>query len=135
MNSGELYSQILKDCDRMIRQIAFVHFPHKEWLEDLYQEIYLNIWQSLEKFKGNSSITTYIYRIACNVSILYAKKRSNYLNNEVSLDDLPNLYNFVRNEADDTLIQELYVLIYKLNSYDSQYVFYCFLCAFGYLYY
>lgn len=114
-----MYLQILKDCDRMIRKIAFVHFPHKEWLEDLYQEIRLNIWQNLEHFKGSSSLTTYIYRIALNVAILYAKKRNNFFNHEVSSDEIANLYNFVENDSNDTLIQELYMLINKLNSYDK----------------
>ena len=40
----------------------------------MYQEVLINIWRSLDKFRGESKLSTFIYRIAVNVSITYASK-------------------------------------------------------------
>ena len=37
--------------------------------QDLHQEILLAIWKSLSNFKGDSSIHTYIYRVAYNQAL------------------------------------------------------------------
>ena len=46
--------------------------------EDLFQEIFINIHRALPRFRGESSINTWIYRIAANTSINYLKKQSRY---------------------------------------------------------
>jgi RNA polymerase sigma factor (sigma-70 family) len=37
--------------------------------QDLFQEVVFQIWKSLDKFKGKSSIDTWIYKIAINVCL------------------------------------------------------------------
>jgi RNA polymerase sigma-70 factor (ECF subfamily) len=44
--------------------------------QDLHQEILLAIWQSLAKFKGESSIHTFIYRVAYNQALNHIAKHS-----------------------------------------------------------
>jgi len=50
----------------------------KEDREDLFQEIFINIHKALPHFRGDSSINTWIYRIAANTSINYLKKQNRY---------------------------------------------------------
>ena len=42
---------------------------------DVLQNIYIKIWKSLPRFKGNSKIYTWIYRIATNESITFLNKK------------------------------------------------------------
>ncbi|MBN1388608.1 MAG: RNA polymerase sigma factor [Bacteroidales bacterium] len=44
--------------------------------EDLAQEVFLEVLNSIEKFKGHSSISTWIYRIAVNKSLNFVRDRS-----------------------------------------------------------
>lgn len=37
--------------------------------QDLFQEVIFQIWKSLDKFKGKSSIDTWVYKIAINVCL------------------------------------------------------------------
>ena len=48
---------------------------------DVMQEVFIKIWKSLSHFKGNSSLYTWIYRIAVNESLNFLKsqKRRNML--------------------------------------------------------
>lgn len=42
--------------------------------DDLVQEIALQIWQSLDRFTGRSSIDTWAYRIALNTALAWRRK-------------------------------------------------------------
>ncbi|MUV04693.1 sigma-70 family RNA polymerase sigma factor [Flavobacterium rakeshii] len=43
--------------------------------KDLAQEVFLKVWQSLESFRGDASIGTWIYRITVNVCLQEIRRR------------------------------------------------------------
>ena len=43
--------------------------------DDLLQEIFIKIWSSLSSFRGDSSLYTWIYRIATNESLRLVLRR------------------------------------------------------------
>lgn len=43
--------------------------------DDLLQEIFIKIWQNLHSFRGDSSLFTWLYRIATNETLTFLKKR------------------------------------------------------------
>lgn len=56
---------------------------------DITQEVFIKIWQNLEKFKGNSQLFTWIYRIASNQCLEFLrKKRLRYF---IPIVDVENL--------------------------------------------
>ncbi|MEI7927939.1 MAG: sigma-70 family RNA polymerase sigma factor [Verrucomicrobiales bacterium] len=58
---------------------------HKEDTHDLLQNIFARAYQSLGKFRGQSSFYTWIYQIAVNQTLNFLKKRKRRAG--VSLDD------------------------------------------------
>ena len=44
--------------------------------EDLAQDIFIEVFRSIDRFKGRSSLSTWIYRIAVNKSINFVRDRS-----------------------------------------------------------
>jgi RNA polymerase sigma-70 factor (ECF subfamily) len=42
--------------------------------EDLFQEIAVQLWHSVEAFRGNSGTVTWIYRVALNTALAWARK-------------------------------------------------------------
>ena len=42
--------------------------------EDLFQEIALQMWHSVEAFRGDCAVTTWIYRVAFNTAIAWGRK-------------------------------------------------------------
>lgn len=75
---------ILKYGDKLYGLI-FNMTHHKEDTHDLLQEIFAKAYQSLPKFKGNSTFYTWIYQIAVNRTLNFLKKRKRRV--ELSLDD------------------------------------------------
>ncbi len=49
--------------------------------EDVGQEVFVRFYQALDKFKGESSLSTYLIRIAINLSLneIKKRKRNNFL--------------------------------------------------------
>ncbi len=42
--------------------------------QDLFQEILVRIWRHMDSFRGESSISTWVYRIAYNTALSYSAK-------------------------------------------------------------
>ena len=59
--------------------------------EDLINDITLELWKSFERFKGDSKISTWIYRIALNTSMNY--KRNREKDRMFFIDDLKQFEN------------------------------------------
>jgi RNA polymerase sigma-70 factor, ECF subfamily len=87
MNDSEIIRLILKG-DRQIFRLfvekyqsmvfrtcmGFLH--DKDDADDLTQDIFIQAYQSLNSFKGDSSFSTWIYRIAVNASLNRVRKNS-----------------------------------------------------------
>jgi len=53
--------------------------PHDR--DDLVQEIALQVWRSLERFSGRSSLDTWAYRVALNTALAWRRKSTTRLRN------------------------------------------------------
>ncbi len=45
--------------------------------DDIVQDVFVKVWHNLDKFKGESSLFTWIYRIATNESLQFLRKKRN----------------------------------------------------------
>ena len=55
----------------MIKRIASSHEAQPPLLEDLMQDIYFAIWRALPSFRGDSSLRTFVARIATNRAVTH----------------------------------------------------------------
>lgn len=55
-----------------LRAISRTWAP-RAW-EDLYQEIALQLWQSLDRFEGRAHLDTWVYLVALNAAIDFARR-------------------------------------------------------------
>ena len=55
---------------KVVRAYAFT--PHDQ--EDLFQEIALQLWHSIDAFRGDSAVATWIYRVALNTALAWNRK-------------------------------------------------------------
>ena len=46
--------------------------------EDLFQEIALQVWRSVDAFRGDAAVTTWIYRVALNTAIAWTRKEDRH---------------------------------------------------------
>ena len=83
--------------------------------EDLINDITLELWKSFGRFKGDSKISTWIYRIALNTSMNYKRKREK--DRLFFLDDLKQIENlsWLIEQPDSSHSEILYQCIDELN--------------------
>jgi len=51
---------------------------HENAAEEIMQEVYLTVWQGSRKFRGQSSVKTWVFRIAYFQSISWLRKHHDY---------------------------------------------------------
>ncbi len=74
-----MFNKIVHDNGDRIRRICNYYSTNQEDRKDMYQEILVNIWKSLDSFRGASAVSTWIYRIAVNTSLGFTGKAFKHL--------------------------------------------------------
>lgn len=77
MNKEETFNKIVADNDQRIHRICRYYNSDPEDRKDMYQEILINIWKSLDSFRGDSTVNTWVYRVAVNTSLSFTGKTFN----------------------------------------------------------
>ena len=99
---GEGAVDLLEQHKYKILRFCTIYANNTEDREDLFQEIIFNIWRSLPSFKGQSNVTTWLYKIALRVSMRYAQKTAKMRNLRRPLKGLDLTF-----EAKHDTVQEL----------------------------
>lgn len=64
------FASIIQKHSRIINKVCYFYATDKWPFEDLRQEIYVNIWLGLNQFRGESKMSTWIYRVAVNSALM-----------------------------------------------------------------
>ena len=59
---------------KVVHAYAFEHADR----QDLFQEIVLQVWHSVDAFRGQSSVPTWLYRVALNTAIAWTRKEDRH---------------------------------------------------------
>ncbi len=69
------FSQLLDQYEERLYRLSYRFTNNSTDAEDLTQEIFLSIYRSLPKFRGDSSLSTWIYRVAMNHCLEFLRRR------------------------------------------------------------
>jgi len=101
----ERFNNLVKDNQHKILKICKYYAPVSEDHKDIYQEILVNIWKSLDSFRGDALESTWIYRIALNTAMGFAGKEFRRM--KIVLDGgEKNLYNLISEDDSDFKMKE-----------------------------
>jgi RNA polymerase sigma-70 factor (ECF subfamily) len=84
---------------------------------DAAQEVFIKIWEHLESFRGESSIGTWIYRIAVNTCLLHLRKQSS--KKRKMLPELPLMDTDASMQEEGERLQKMYQCINRLSATDK----------------
>ena len=74
-NNVEAFEELIAPHTNQLLNYAFRMLKNREDAEDALQETYLKAYNSLEKFEGNSSFKTWLYKITTNVCLDMIRKQ------------------------------------------------------------
>jgi len=111
----EQFLDILEKNIGIILKISRAYTQSVQDKEDLINDITLELWKSFERFKGDSKISTWIYRVAINTSMNFSrKKKSDKLFFPTDLNQFES-QNWILDPPDSSPSEILYQCIDELN--------------------
>ena len=106
------YAELVDRYKDLVYTLALRMLKHKEEAEEVAQDTFIKVFKSLNKFKGDSKFSTWIYRVAYNTCLDTIKKNKKYLNNIAidkftynKLDTIDNALDNIISEEKNTLIK------------------------------
>jgi len=88
LNFEAVFIQWIKDYEKLIRHLI-IGFEAKPALQDeLYQDITLNIWRALPKFRQDASVKTFVARIAHNILATHVAKSVRTIKTDRDIDSI-----------------------------------------------
>jgi len=73
-NKEAAFVNTIKENEGIIYKIARMYTNSPDDVNDLYQDIVYQLWKYFDTFKGDSKISTWVYRVAMNTSITQWRK-------------------------------------------------------------
>jgi len=107
----------------IVHKVCRIYTTNQDAHNDLFQEITIQLWKAYPKFRGDSKLSTWMYRIGLNTAItLYRKSKRT-----IHTQDFDNvLYRIESKEYDDTEEEQLklmYSAIHQLSDIDKALIF------------
>jgi RNA polymerase sigma-70 factor (ECF subfamily) len=114
------FLDILNNHRGLIYKVCNLYCSDPEDRKDLFQEIVLQVWKSLESFRRESALSTWMYRIALNTAITHFKREKRSVN-PVSITgiDIPDINDSFEKEE---LLKQLFIAIEHLDKIDKSIV-------------
>lgn len=73
--SAHTFFQLVQQNQEMIYNVCFRLIGNRQDAEDIAQDVFVRAHQNLAQFQGESEISTWLYRIAVNLSLNFIKRR------------------------------------------------------------
>jgi RNA polymerase sigma-70 factor (ECF subfamily) len=71
----QLFHELLAENQSRIQRLCYGFLGPCGDVDDLFQEIMVNVWNSLPAFRGEARASTWLYRIAVNTALIHRRKR------------------------------------------------------------
>ncbi|WP_372651020.1 RNA polymerase sigma factor [Draconibacterium sp.] len=124
MTKEEKFNTIVSENGERIRNICRYYNSNVEDQKDMYQEVLVNIWKSLDSFRGDSAMSTWVYRVAVNTSLTFTGKAFKHMKLMVD-SDTTNLNSILDDEnlkqklAEEKLLECMQLELNQLSVIDK----------------
>lgn len=117
--SGDVYAfeDLYKRDHSRVYAICFRMTKNKSMAEDLTQDVFIHIWKKISTYKGDSQLSTWIFRMTVNAVLMHFRKKHVRLEKDSLEDNTPEI-NIARskgyNDPDNLSMLELLKAISSL---------------------
>ena len=109
------FTQTIREHKGTIYTVCYMFSNNPQEVADLFQEILINLWKGFPKFRGDSNVRTWIYRVSLNTCISFERKDSR---NKDTLPLKMDINLFDDSDEDSKQVQMLRARISKLGPFD-----------------
>jgi RNA polymerase sigma-70 factor (ECF subfamily) len=69
------FKSVVTEYQDKVRHTCFRFVNHPEDADDLAQEVFIQVYESMHRFRGQAKLSTWIYRIAVNKSLDFLRRK------------------------------------------------------------
>lgn len=70
------YGKLLDNFQQKVFSTCISFVPNKQDAEDIAQDVFIEVFNSISKFKGDSKLSTWIYKITTNKCLEFIRKKN-----------------------------------------------------------
>jgi RNA polymerase sigma-70 factor, ECF subfamily len=87
MREGDLnaYSELVNKYTQKVHNLAFRISRNEEDTEEIVQDVFVTVYNKIDKFEGKAAFSSWLYRITANTAFMKLRKRKQHLT--VSLEE------------------------------------------------
>ncbi len=116
LGKKENFAEIYQQFAPQVLRICMGYTSNTEQAKDFMQETFIKVWQHLDHFRGESKISTWLYRIAVNTCLHYWRSPKNKTPESLQESfDTPDHEEYPEKEKN---IRQLYQAIGQLKETD-----------------
>jgi RNA polymerase sigma-70 factor (ECF subfamily) len=109
------FIQLVNENRGIIRSLCKVYFVSNEDQKDAFQDVILQLWKSFDTFRGESEISTWIYRVSFNTILTKIRKDKKSVTGESI--DTPHFY-ISDSKANDN-VELISIILQSLKDIDK----------------
>jgi len=79
-----LFKEIFEKNNKRVYHLCYGYTGDSDAADDLMQETFIKVWQNLDKFRNQSQIATWIYRIAVNTCLSHLRIEKRKATDEIN---------------------------------------------------
>ena len=116
------FRKIVDEYSEKIMRLCGYYAPSLDDQKDIHQEILINIWKSLDSFRNEAKIGTWIYRISVNTSLSLSGKQYKQMKCRVDMENMAIRKKLAEEEAEpfgEEQFQDLQSHLNQLNVIDK----------------
>jgi len=86
-DQSRIFDQWLSQHKGLLFKVVHAYAFASHDREDLFQEIATQVWNSIPRFRSESAVTTWLYRVALNSALAWSRKERRHRDHAEALDD------------------------------------------------
>lgn len=108
------FTQLVQGQKSTIYTVCYMFARDKDEAADLFQDVLINLWKGIGKFRNDSEISTWVYRVSLNTCISADRKKRKMPTTRLDM----NIDLFDDDDTDSRQIQVLRQRIQRLQPLD-----------------
>lgn len=114
MDKKAIFNELYNSHHLKVFRLCKGYFIGNEMLaNDAKQEIFIKVWENIESFRNESSISTWLYRITVNTCLVFLRKSSS--KKEIATEVFPQTSTEQYSDEKDEQLKKMYQCINKLD--------------------
>ena len=116
------FLSIIEKHKGLLHKVSRMYMDEPEDREDLFQEIVLQLWKSYGSFRGDSQVSTWMYRVAVNTALTFFKREKKKPDNARMHPEM-DVKDDIEESHGETQLDYFYKAVQQLNQVEKALIF------------